>query len=224
MHLGCKKRLKCCATLWVGLFCIKMMWHFFPFPKRFCFKCFGRRRILKSPLHSFLLCQINPSAFPICLSLKAVQWGCSQTRVIKKTHQQSNGPSGTAGGGGTLIWTPTPTLWVVSLPSPSFYSPPPFYEKPIWLGWGGQSLIFIHACTRTPWPIFNARVLASHHVAMWGSKFITKREVRAMLVNHQQKIQQCYFQLATLEKKNIKVSEGLFDNFMQMLISVIVSF
>lgn len=98
MHLGCKKRLKCCATLWVGLFCIKMMWHFFPFPKRFCFKCFGRRRILKSPLHSFLLCQINPSAFPICLSLKAVQWGCSQTRVIKKNHQQSNGPSGTAGG------------------------------------------------------------------------------------------------------------------------------
>lgn len=47
-----------------------------------------------------------------------------------------------------------------------------------------------------------------------------------MLVNHQQKVQQCYFQLATLgkEKKPIKVSEGLFDNFMQMFISVILSF
>lgn len=51
-----------------------------------------------------------------------------------------------------------------------------------------------------------------------------------MLVNHQQKVQQCYFQLATLggkkknEKKNIRVSEGLFDNFMQMFISVILSF
>lgn len=51
-----------------------------------------------------------------------------------------------------------------------------------------------------------------------------------MLVNHQQKVQQCYFQLATLggekkkEKKTIRVSEGLFDNFMQMFISVILSF
>lgn len=48
-----------------------------------------------------------------------------------------------------------------------------------------------------------------------------------MLVNHQQKVQQCYFQLATLggeKKKNIRVSEGLFDNFMQMFISVILSF
>lgn len=99
MHLGCKKRLKRCATLWVGLFCIKMMWHFFPFPKRFCFKCFGRRRILKSPLHSFLLCQINPSAFPICLSLKAVQWGCSQTRVIKKKNiNKAMVPQGLPGG------------------------------------------------------------------------------------------------------------------------------
>lgn len=145
MHLGCKKRLKRCATLWVGLFCIKMMWHFFPFPKRFCFKCFGRRRILKSPLHSFLLCQINPSAFPICLSLKAVQWGCSQTRVIKKNPSTKQWSLRDCRGG-TLIWTPTPTLWVVSLPSPSFYSPPPFYEKPIWLGWGGNhSYSFMHA-------------------------------------------------------------------------------
>lgn len=46
--------------------------------------------------------------------------------------------------GGTLIWTPTQTLWVVSLPSPSFYSPPPFYEKPIWLGWG--AITHIHSC------------------------------------------------------------------------------
>lgn len=50
-----------------------------------------------------------------------------------------------------------------------------------------------------------------------------------MLVNHQQKVQQCYFQLATLggekkKKKTIRVSEGLFDNFMQMFISVILSF
>lgn len=53
-----------------------------------------------------------------------------------------------------------------------------------------------------------------------------------MLVNHQQKVQQCYFQLATLgggkkkqkKQKTIRVSEGLFDNFMQMFISVILSF
>lgn len=174
-----------------------MMWHFFPFPKRFCFKCFGRRRILKSPLHSFLLCQINPSAFPICLSLKAVQWGCSQTRVIKKTHQQSNGPSGTAGGHPNLDPHTNP---LGGLPPLSLFLLSTSFLREADLV-GGQSLIFIHACTRTPWPIFNARVLASHHVAMWGSKFITKREVQAMLVNHQQKVQQCYFQLATLGGK-----------------------
>lgn len=38
----------------------------------------------KPPLRFFLECQINPSAFPICLSLKISQWARSQTGVIKK--------------------------------------------------------------------------------------------------------------------------------------------
>lgn len=108
-----------------------------------------------------------------------------------KNHQQSNGPPGTARG--SLIWTPVPTQWVVSLPplSPAFS---PSLSRGGWnmcnmvvgwCRWGHQSHTTMHVqmhhrtrfytCTLTT--LFLNDILTTRHVARWESKFITKREV-----------------------------------------------
>lgn len=87
-----------------------------------------------------------------------------------------------------------------------------------WVMPAGPSVTCHHACasvlkrhhtrfhTHTQTNSFND--ILTTYVARRESKFITKREVQAMLVNHQQKVQKCYFQLVTQGKT--KGSEGLF--------------
>lgn len=175
---GCQ----CYCRLWGGI----LLKHLFQHQKqRFSLKRFARNGISmswtekKSPLLSFLVCQINPSAFPICLSLRAAQWACSQTGVIKKTSTKQRTSRDCQG---SLIWTPVPTQWVVSLPF-SFSSSLlrggwNMCNMEGWCRRGHQS----HATTQTPLNTFpRARrehisvrdILTRRFVARWKSKFIT---------------------------------------------------
>lgn len=139
---------------------------------------------------TFLVCEINPSAFPICPSRQYNEPVAILGSL--KSHQQSNGPPGTARG--SLIWTPVPTQWVVSH---SLFS---FSFRRGWGGWYVQHGRWVMstaphangACADAPrcfWKSPRDNVFC-HTRVLLGEKANSfhKREVQAMLVNYQQKI------------------------------------
>lgn len=97
------------------------------------------------------------------------------------------------------------------LPSLSFWGGGAYMCNMVggWCRWG-PSVTRNHACPHTESRFLINDILTTQCVAWWESKMFAKREVRAMLVNHPQKVQECYFQLATLGGKKRRRSEGLF--------------
>lgn len=104
-----------------------------------------------------------PSALPICLSLKAVQWGYSQTGVIKKPSTKQRTPRDCQGQPNLDLCT-NPMGGLPRSLSLSQGGWNMFNMVGGWCRWGHQSHATMHLSMR----------LTTQHVARWESKFITK--------------------------------------------------
>lgn len=134
-----------------------------------------------------------------------------------KNHQQSNGPPGTARG--SLIWTPVPTQWVVSLPL-SLSGRVKYVQHGRWVMPTGASVTCNHACANAPGlhcirfytrseSTFSVNnMLTTQHVARWESKFIASK--RSSSDAGKSSAESTRVLLSVSDTGNKKGSEGLF--------------